>query len=151
MNESMASGRIVFLMVEDSEHDITAFKRAWSENGIENELRIVRNGRECLDYLHRRGRFKDEENTPRPEVILLNNKLPKTEGLSVLDTIRQTTEFANIPVIIFTSSESNRKEKKSYKLGANAYVVKPMQYCNLSETVRRINDFWELVEVPEDL
>lgn len=140
----------LFLLVEDSEHDIVAFQRAWRDNDIANELRIVRNGKECIDYLHHRGRFKRDGGPPRPKVILLNNRMPGREGLSVLEEIRQSADFANIPVIIFTSVASEKKEAESYDQGANAYVVKPMNYENLSRMVRRINDFWELVEVPGD-
>ena len=140
----------LFLLVEDSEHDIVAFQRAWRDNDIANELRIVRNGRQCLDYLHRRGRFKQDGETPLPKVILLNNRMPGREGLRVLEEIRQSDDFAHIPVIIFTSAASEQKEAESYDLGANAYVVKPMNYEDLSRIVRRISDFWELVEVPGD-
>jgi CheY-like chemotaxis protein len=145
----MSDGRKVFLMVEDSEHDILAFKRAWKDNAIANELRIVRDGRECLDYLQRRGRY-GREAASRPAVILLNNRLPGVEGLMVLKAIRQSTDFAHIPVIIFTAVESELKETRSYELGANAYVVKPTDYRSLSRIVRCMNAFWELVQVPEN-
>ena len=145
----MSEDPIVFLLVEDSEHDILAFKRAWQDNGIANKLQVVRGGQECLDYLHHRGRYRREEDAPRPKIILLNNRMPGIKGLKVLSKIRQNEAFENIPVIIFTSVESDFKETQSYNLGANAYVVKPMNYEDLSRTVRCINDFWELVEVPE--
>jgi len=140
---------IVFLLVEDSEHDILAFRRAWKDNGIANELQVVRGGQECLDYLNHRGRYRREEDAPQPKIILLNNRMPRIEGLKVLNEIRQNEAFKNIPVIIFTSVESDFKETQSYNLGANAYVAKPMNYEDLCRTVRCINDFWELVEVPE--
>jgi len=140
---------IVFLLVEDSEHDILAFRRAWKDNGIVNELQVVRGGQECLDYLHHRGRYRREEDAPRPKIILLNNRMPGIEGLKVLNEIQQHEALENIPVVIFTSVESDFKETQSYDLGANAYVVKPMNYEDLSRAVRSINDFWELVEVPE--
>jgi len=145
----MNDGPITFLMVEDSEHDILAFKRAWSENGIANRLMVVRDGPECLDYLLRRGHFGDRLDMPLPRLILLNNRMPKMEGLEVLDHIRSEETLAAIPVILFTAAESDIKEKRSYRLGANAYVVKPPHYDGLSRLVRCINDFWELVEIPE--
>jgi CheY-like chemotaxis protein len=147
----MSDGKKVFLIVEDSEHDILAFRRAWKDNAIADELRVVRNGRECLDYLQRRGNYDGGEAAPRPDVIILNNRLPAVEGLTVLKAIRQIAEVAYVPVIIFTAAESNMKEERSYDLGANAYVVKPMKYSGLLEVVRRIHDFWKLVKVPEDL
>jgi two-component system response regulator len=147
--KSLSKDPIVFLLVEDSEHDVTAFRRAWRANGITDELKVVRSGLECLDYLHRRGQYRREENAPRPRVILLNNRMPRLDGLTVLEKIRQDAEVENIPVILFTSAESDLKENQSYALGANAYVVKPMNYEDLSRVVRSINDFWKLVEVPE--
>jgi CheY-like chemotaxis protein len=141
---------IVILLVEDSEHDIIAFKRAWRENGIRNELRILRDGQQCLDYLLHRNRFEQDGAAPRPRVILLNNRMPRMEGLTVLAEIRRHGDVANIPIIMFTSAGSAVKESQSYDLGANAYVVKPMNYEDLSRIVRRTNDFWELVEVPEN-
>jgi CheY-like chemotaxis protein len=147
--KALSKDPVVFLLVEDSEHDVLAFRRAWKGNGIANELQVVRSGQDCLDYLHRRGRYRREEDAPRPKVILLNNKMPGIEGLTVLNEIRQSEDFENIPIVIFTSAESVLKENQSYDLGANAYMVKPMNYEDLSRVVRSINDFWELVEVPE--
>jgi CheY-like chemotaxis protein len=147
--KSLSKDPIVFLLVEDSEHDVTAFRRAWRANGITDELKVVRSGLECLDYLHRRGQYRREENAPRPRVILLNNRMPRLDGLTVLEKIRQDAEVEHIPVILFTSAESDLKENQSYALGANAYVVKPTKYEDLSCVVRSINAFWKLVEVPE--
>jgi CheY-like chemotaxis protein len=146
----MVDEPVVFLLVEDSKHDILAFERAWRDNGIKNELRVVRNGQDCLAYLHRQGRFGSEVDAPHPKIILLNNKMPAMEGLTVLEKIRQEGPFATIPVVVFTSTENHMKKAKSYDLGANAYIVKPMNYEDLFRTVRIINDFWELVEVPEN-
>lgn len=140
---------IVFLLIEDSEHDILAFERAWKENDISNELRIVRDGHECLDYLNRRGRYRRAEDAPTPAVILLNDHLPELDGLKVLEAIRQNNHTAYIPVIMFSASESDRKKARRYDVGANAYLTKPLKYEALSRTVRRISRFWELVDVPE--
>ena len=142
---------IDFLLVEDSRHDIVAFQRAWDENEIANRLTIVHDGVECLDYLLGRGRYEDRAGAPLPRVILLNNRMPKMDGLAVLKRIRSQPGLAAIPVIVFTAAESDRKERQSYRLGANAYMVKPLHYADLSRMVRRINAFWELVEVPEVL
>jgi two-component system response regulator len=140
---------IAFLLVEDSEHDILAFERAWKENGISNELRIVRDGHECLDYLNRRGRYRHAEDAPTPAVILLNDHLPELDGHQVLEAIRQDSRTAYIPVIMFSASESDRKKARRYDSGANAYLTKPLKYEDLSRTVHRLSRFWELVEAPE--
>jgi CheY-like chemotaxis protein len=146
----MNNDQMVFLMVEDNEHDILAFKRAWQENRIGNALYFVRDGEECLDYLYQRGKYSRPESAPRPDAVLLNNRLPKMGGLEVLKEIRDSEEFHYLPVIMFTASESERDQLKAYELLANAYVVKPMDFESLSEAVRSINSFWQLAEVPED-
>jgi two-component system, response regulator len=77
----MGDEKMVFLMVDDNEHDILAVKRAWQENRIANALYVVRDGSECLDYLYQRGRYSRPESAPRPDVLLLNNRMPKMSGL----------------------------------------------------------------------
>jgi two-component system response regulator len=141
---------MVFLLVEDNEHDIMAVKRAWQENRIRNALYVVRSGDECLDYLYRRGKFSRPESAPRPDVVLLNNRLPKTNGLELLRKIRESEEFHYLPVIMFTASESESDQLKAYDLLANAYIVKPMNFENLSAAIRSINAFWQLARIPED-
>ena len=110
------------------------------------------NGRRLLqhaiDYLRGRGRYADG-NTPPPAVVLMNNAMPRVDGLTALELIRQCEEHALLPVVVFTGTESERKETRSYDLGANAYIVKPLEYRDLVRVVRRIHDFWEIVEVPE--
>jgi len=145
----MTDEPIVFLLVEDSEHDLLAFQRAWRDNDIAHELRVVRDGRECLDYLRRRGPYRRPAEAPRPGVIVLNDRLPRLDGQAVLARLQEDTDLSHIPVILFTTSESEQKELDSYDRGANAYVVKPMTYEDLSRAVLRLSRFWEMVEVPE--
>jgi DNA-binding response OmpR family regulator len=145
----MDNDQMVFLMVEDNEHDIAAVKRAWRENRIADSLYVVRKGDECLDYLHRRGEYSRPESAPRPDVVLLNNRLPGLDGLKVLEQIRASEEFHYLPVIMFTASESERDQFKAYDMLANAYIVKPMNFENLSAAIRSINAFWQLAEIPE--
>ena len=146
----MTDDQMVFLLVEDNEHDILAIKRAWRENKIGNALHVVRDGQACLDYLYQRGGYSRPESAPRPDVMLLNMRLPKMDGLEVLRQIRASEAFHYLPVIMFTASESERDQLKAYDLLANAYLVKPMDFENLSEAVRSINAFWRLAQVPED-
>jgi len=145
----MNDEKMTFLLVEDSEHDVLAFRRAWRDNDIAHELRVVRDGRECLDYLQGHDPYEGQEDRPRPDVIVLNDHLPKMSGQSVLAALQQNEAWAAIPVIVFTASQSPRKELHSYARCANAYIVKPMTYEDLSRTVRRLCRFWELVEIPE--
>ncbi len=141
----------VVLMAEDDEHDIVAVKRAWKKHNINNPLHIVNDGEECLDYLHQRGKYSEPGTAPRPGILLLDIKMPKMDGLAVLEHIRKSDKFTRLPVIILTTSKDEEDRLKSYDLRANAYVLKPIGFDNFSEAVRTINLFWELVELPEDL
>ncbi len=138
----------VVLMAEDSEHDIIATKRAWKKNNIRSPLTIVKDGEACLDYLHRRGEYTSLKDAPKPGLLLLDIRMPKLNGLEVLEQIRQDSEYQSLPVIMLTTSRQEEDRIKSYKLGANAYIVKPVDFLNFSEAIKTINLFWELVELP---
>ena len=145
----MSKKTFVVLMAEDNQHDIVATKRAWKQNNIANSLYIVRDGEECLDYLHQRGKYSEPGSAPRPGILLLDIKMPKMDGLAVLKQIREDQKLHRLPVVILTTSRAEEDRLKSYDLGANAYIVKPVGFQNLAEAVRTINLFWELVELPE--
>jgi CheY-like chemotaxis protein len=137
------------LMAEDNEHDIIATKRAWKKHHITNPLHIVPNGEECLDFLNRRGIYQGLEAIPRPGLLLLDINMPKMDGLQVLRTIRNDSRLRRLPVIMLTTSRAEEDRLRSYDLGANAYIVKPVGFESFSEAVRRIHLFWKLVELPE--
>jgi CheY-like chemotaxis protein len=145
----MSKKTFVVLTAEDNQHDIVATKRAWKENNIANPLYIVRDGEECLDYLHQRGKYSEPGSAPRPGILLLDLKMPKMDGLAVLKQIREDQKLRRLPVVILTTSKAEEDRLKSYDLGANAYIVKPVGFQNLAEAVRTINLFWELVDLPE--
>ena len=138
----------VVLMAEDDEHDVMATRRAWKSNKMANPLYIVNDGEECLDYLHRRGAYRDPASSPSPGILLLDINMPKMDGLETLKAIRDSLEFRNLPVIMLTTSKAEEDRLKSYELGANAYIVKPIGFDNFSEAIRTINLFWKLVELP---
>lgn len=146
----MEKKRFVILMAEDDEHDIIATKRAWKKNNILNPLYVVRDGVECLDYLYRRGKYSELGSATLPGILLLDIKMPKLDGMAVLKQIRESEEFKHLPVIILTSSKDEEDRLKSYDLGVNAYIVKPVGFDNFSRAVNAINIFWELVELPGD-
>jgi len=145
----MENKTFLVLMAEDDEHDILATKRAWRKNHISNPLFIVHDGEECLDFLYRRGKYKDRALTPHPGILLLDINMPKMDGLSVLKYIRSDGHLRHLPVVILTTSKNEEDRLKSYNLGANAYIVKPVGFENFSNAVRTIHLFWELVELPE--
>jgi CheY-like chemotaxis protein len=138
----------VVLMAEDDEHDILATKRAWKKHHVANTLYVVNDGEACLDYLCRRGEYSEPEKSPRPGILLLDIKMPKLDGLSVLKIIRETKDLRWLPVIMLTTSKAEEDRLRSYDLGANAYIVKPVGFENFSQAVRTINLFWQLVELP---
>lgn len=144
----MKKESFVVLMAEDDEHDIVATKRAWKKHHIANPLYIVNDGEECLDFLRRRGKYSEPGTAPRPGILLLDIKMPKMDGLTVLKHIREDEELCSLPVIILTTSKADEDRLRSYDLGVNAYIVKPVGFERFSEAVRTINLFWQLVELP---
>jgi len=144
----MSKEPFIVLLAEDDEHDIVATKRAWKKHHIANPLYIVNNGEECLDYLHQRGKYSEQDAAPRPGILLLDIKMPKMDGLAVLEHIRKDGELRHLPIIILTTSKAEEDRVRSYDLGVNAYIVKPVGFENFSEAVRTISLFWELVELP---
>jgi CheY-like chemotaxis protein len=144
----MVKKPFVVLLAEDDEHDVVATRRAWKKHNIANPLYIVSDGEECLDFLHRRGQYGEPGSAPRPGILLLDIKMPKMDGLTVLKHIRENEELRHLPVIILTTSKAEEDRLKGYNLGVNAYIVKPVGFENFSEAVRTINLFWQLVELP---
>ena len=144
----MGKKPFLVLMAEDDEHDIVATRRAWNKHHITNPLYIVNDGEECLDFLYHRGKYKDRDTMPQPGILLLDINMPKMDGLAVLKCIRNDGHLRHLPVIILTTSRAEEDRLKSYDLGANAYIVKPVGFENFSEAVRTISLFWQLVELP---
>jgi len=142
--------RLVILMAEDNKHDILATKRAWKMHGIANPLHIVRDGEECLDYLYGRGKYSEPGSAPKPNLLLLDLKMPKLGGLDVLKAIRAEERFSHLPVVVLTTSDDDEDKAQSYDLGVNAYIRKPVGFDNFADAVKMINLFWELVDVPEN-
>lgn len=145
----MGKDTFVVLMAEDNKHDIIATKRAWKEGKITNQLYIVKDGEECMDYLHKRGKYTEDGSAPRPGLILLDIKMPKMDGLEVLKQIKESDDFRRLPVVILTTSKNEEDKFRSYDLGVNAYVMKPVGFEGLTDAIKTINLFWELVELPK--
>jgi CheY-like chemotaxis protein len=146
----MSNQSFVVLMAEDSEHDIIATRRAWKKYSIANPLHIVRDGEECLDYLFQRGKYAELGSAPRPGILLLDINMPKKDGLTVLKMLRESQDLRRLPVIMLTTSKTEEDRVKSYDLGANAFITKPVGFQNFAEALRTIHLFWQLVELPED-
>jgi two-component system response regulator len=129
------------LMVEDDENDAFFVQRAFNKTGAVNPVQVVRDGQEAIDYLQGVGKFAQRDNFPLPGIILLDLKLPFVMGLEVLKWIRQQSDLSPI-VVILTSSAQEQDIATAYRLGANAYLVKPGEMTCLDGMVRSINDFW---------
>ena len=144
----MSENLYVVLMAEDNKHDIVAAKRAWKQHLIKNPLHIVKDGEECLDYLYQRGQYSDPESAPRAGILLLDVNMPKMDGLTVLKHIRADEKLRLLPVIVLTTSDLDEDRVKSYNLGANAFIRKPVGFDNFSNALKTTNVFWELTELP---
>ena len=140
-----ALGRI--LLVEDDPNDVELTLTALEEYKLVNEVVVARDGEEALDYLHRRGGFERRANG-NPAVLLLDLKLPKVDGLEVLQQVRADEKLKMIPVGILTSSHEERDLVASYRLGVNAYVVKPVDFHEFVNAVKDLGGFWALINEP---
>ena len=135
------------LLVEDNERDIELTLAALEENNLANEVVVVRDGAEALDYLHGRGKFAGHANG-LPVVVLLDLKMPKVDGLEVLRQMRAGDLLKHVPVVMITSSREEQDLVKSYQLGVNAYVVKPVDFQQFVSSVKEIGFFWAIVNEP---
>ncbi|MCA9961654.1 MAG: response regulator [Anaerolineales bacterium] len=135
------------LLVEDDPRDIELTLTVLEEYNMANEIVVVRDGAEALDYLHRRGKFESYPGG-HPVVILLDLKMPKLDGVQVLQQLKTDAQLRLIPVVILTSSRESRDLEECYKLGVNAYVVKPVRFTEFIEAIKQIGVFWVLINEP---
>jgi CheY-like chemotaxis protein len=138
-------GRV--LMVEDDPKDVELTLSALEEYNLVNEVVIARDGQEALDYLYCRGQFSGRS-YDNPAVILLDLKLPKVDGLEVLNRIKSDERLKMIPVVVLTSSREERDMMRSYQLGVNAYVVKPVDFHEFVNAVKELGVFWAVINQP---
>lgn len=145
MTESNAIKRI--LLVEDSENDIEITLEALSEYHLANQVDVVRDGAEALDYLFCRGAYAGRK-SDSPVVVLLDVKLPKLNGIEVLREIRADARYTHLPVVMLTSSREEPDLRRSYELGCNAYVVKPVDFGKFTEALKILGCFWAVINEP---
>lgn len=138
-------GRI--LLVEDDPRDIELTLTALQEYNLVNDVFVARDGQEALDYLYCRDQFSGRDGS-RPAVILLDLKLPKINGLEVLQQIRSDQELRLLPVVILTSSHEEKDLVRGYELGVNAYVVKPVDFHAFVNAVKELGVFWAMINEP---
>ncbi len=138
----MNLGRI--LLVEDDPADVELTTEALSELNIANELVVARDGEEALNYIYKKGSFADRQNG-NPAIILLDLKMPKIGGLDVLKQLKSDADKKNIPVVILTSSRESSDLNEAYRLGANGYVVKPVNIEDFILAIKQIGVFWAII------
>jgi CheY-like chemotaxis protein len=138
-------GRI--LLVEDDPKDIDLTLRALEQYKLANEVVVARDGEEALDYLFHRGEF-ETRSSENPAVLLLDLKLPQVDGLEVLQQIKSDEKLKLIPVVVLTSSHEEKDVVASYKLGVNAYVVKPVDFHQFVEAIKELGVFWAVINEP---
>lgn len=137
------------LYAEDNQNDIELTLAAFEECGLANPVDIVRDGEEALDYLFFEGKYTDREKTT-PAFVLLDLKMPKVDGIETLKAIRNSKEYKNLPVVMLTSSTIESDVIRSYELGINAFVVKPIDFSDFVKTVKGIGYFWAILNISPD-
>jgi CheY-like chemotaxis protein len=132
------------LYAEDNENDIELTLAAFKECNLQNRVDVVKDGQEVLDYLRYEGKYQNRKKE-KPVLILLDIKMPKIDGIQVLEIIKSDQSYKTIPVVMLTSSSMETDLVKSYNLGVNAYVVKPVNFDDMIEAVKKIGSFWALL------
>ncbi len=135
------------LLVEDNANDVELTLAALQDSNVSNAVDVARDGAEALDYLHRRGPWSGRT-SEAPVVVLLDLKMPKVDGLEVLREMKATPALRHVPVVMLTSSREESDLVRSYALGANAYVVKPVDFQKFFESVQQLGVFWALINEP---
>jgi two-component system response regulator len=148
-NNLMADRRrsITLLMAEDDPDDRLLTQEAFRENRLANDLRFVEDGEELMDYLRRRGRYQDPLASPRPDLILLDLNMPRKDGREALREIKNDPALCRIPVVVLTTSKAEEDILRTYQIGANSFIVKPVTFESMVHLVKTLQLYWfELVE-----
>ena len=136
---------IHILLVEDNPDDIQITRRAFNKSRIANELHVVRDGEEALEYLLRSGRYAGQADLHTPDLVLLDLNLPRLNGMEVLQRIRSTDALAAIPVIMLTSSQREEDIFESYKSGSNTFISKPVEFSAFLRALEILGEYWIVV------
>jgi two-component system response regulator len=138
----------ILLLVEDNPTDEKLTIRAFTKSGVANDIVVVRDGAEALDYLFATGQYEGRDTTVLPAVVLLDLKLPRIDGLEVLKRIRANDRTKRLPVVILTASKEHEDVVRGYSLGANAYVRKPVDFVEFVAAAKTLGLFWLLLNEP---
>lgn len=138
----MSGEPLTILLVEDNDDHAELVARSFEDNQVANGIKRACDGEEALDYLFRRGQFKDPASSPVPNLILLDLRLPKVEGLEVLKEIKRTESLKFIPVVVLTSSAAEADVARAYSNYANSYVVKPLDFTKFIQLMKELGFYW---------
>ena len=146
----MPNGKVMeIVLVEDNPRDVELTLRALKKQNLANNVQVLVDGAEALDYIFCTGAYADRDTNDHPKVILLDLKLPKVSGLEVLQRIKSDERTATIPVVVLTSSREEKDMIESYKLGVNSYIVKPVDFDKFTEAISELGLYWVLLnEIP---
>ncbi len=142
------TNEVEILLVEDNPNDVELTLRALKKNNLTNKVHVVKDGAEALEYIFATGAYADRDINHNPKVILLDLKLPKVDGLEVLRQIKSNEKTKIIPVVVLTSSKEERDLVESYKLGANSYIAKPVDFESFVKAVSELGLYWLLLNQP---
>jgi len=141
---------ITILLADDDEEDRMLTAEALEEARLANEIKTVEDGEELMDYLHRRGRYSDPELSPRPGLILLDLNMPKKDGRQALKEIKEVSELRSIPVVVLTTSKTEEDILKTYDLGVNSFITKPVSFNGMIDIMKALALYWfEIVRLPK--
>lgn len=145
----MNQNGIVILMADDDEDDYLLTKKALEESKLLNTMSHVKDGEELLDYLKNRGQYENNPDFNRPGVILLDLNMPRKDGREALKEIKSDPELRDIPVVVFTTSKTEEDIFRSYQLGVNSFITKPVTFAGLLQVMQTLGKYWfEIVELP---
>jgi CheY-like chemotaxis protein len=140
---------VVILMADDDEDDRLMAKEAFAEVKLLNDFHTVEDGEELMDYLHRKGTYADPKFSPRPGIILLDLNMPKKDGREALREIKADPSLRHIPIVVLTTSKAEEDILRSYDLGVNSFIVKPVTFDQLIDIMKTLTKYWfEIVELP---
>jgi CheY-like chemotaxis protein len=142
---------ITILLADDDPDDRQLTRDAFAENRLVNMLHTVEDGEELMEYLRRQGRYADQKSTPLPGLILLDLNMPRKDGREALKEIKADPELRRIPIVVLTTSKAEEDILRTYDLGVNSYVTKPVTFKSLVELIKVLGRYWfEVVELPPD-
>jgi CheY-like chemotaxis protein len=139
----------MILLAEDDENDVLLIQRAFNKAGMRNKLKVVRNGQQAIEYLSAQGPYNNREKFPLPFLVLLDLKMPGVDGFEVLDFVKHDSNLKRLLVVVLTSSNLQADVDRAYELGANSYLVKPVEFDEMVHLIQRFEAYWaEINRIP---